>query len=412
MVKRFPGCRSGKRLRYLRVFFPGGGIRRPKVEFPLFSGLFSIRWVILVLFFLSGSPPASCEFQAVAGPCGFVFPRDHGAHRGYRTEWWYYSGFVSTPDDRRFGFHAAFFRNSLSQRDESRTKAQEKSAWRTRAVWFAHASVTDIETGRYLTCETISRGALKLAGAEPSSSGTTLYVNRWQAVIAGDNHEIQVDCEAFSFRLTLTAEKSPVSHGADGFSRKGRDTNAATCYYSITRLSAAGFITVSEHRRTVAGEAWMDHEYGSNILSPGISGWDWFGLRFTDGRELMAGFLRGDADAGSSPYVYAEGTLVSTGGVARRLDEEELALTVQKRWKSPVTGAIYPVQWRLVVRPLHARLDISAMATAQEITTPKTANLAYWEGVVRVSGVLDRTPVRGGGYAELTGYDRPVSSVP
>ena len=32
------------------------------------------------------------DFFKVRGPCNFTFPRDHGSHPGYRTEWWYYTG--------------------------------------------------------------------------------------------------------------------------------------------------------------------------------------------------------------------------------------------------------------------------------------------------------------------------------
>ncbi|MGB7920199.1 MAG: hypothetical protein WCF40_09075, partial [Desulfobacterales bacterium] len=35
-------------------------------------------------------------YLAVTGPCRLAFPADHGAHPGYRTEWWYYTGNLAT----------------------------------------------------------------------------------------------------------------------------------------------------------------------------------------------------------------------------------------------------------------------------------------------------------------------------
>src|SRR6266852_5135375 len=37
----------------------------------------------------------------------FQFPRDHGAHPAYRTEWWYFTGNLYTPAHRRFGYELA-----------------------------------------------------------------------------------------------------------------------------------------------------------------------------------------------------------------------------------------------------------------------------------------------------------------
>src|SRR5947209_4634972 len=38
----------------------------------------------------------------------FRFPRDHAAHPEYQTEWWYYTGHLSS-GGRRFGFELTFF---------------------------------------------------------------------------------------------------------------------------------------------------------------------------------------------------------------------------------------------------------------------------------------------------------------
>src|SRR6266511_5979489 len=40
----------------------------------------------------------------------FSFPRDHGTHDEYRTEWWYYTGHLRSDDGRTYGFELTFFR--------------------------------------------------------------------------------------------------------------------------------------------------------------------------------------------------------------------------------------------------------------------------------------------------------------
>jgi len=41
----------------------------------------------------------------------FRFPHDHGAHPAYRTEWWYFTGWLAGPDGRPIGFQITFFRS-------------------------------------------------------------------------------------------------------------------------------------------------------------------------------------------------------------------------------------------------------------------------------------------------------------
>ena len=42
---------------------------------------------------------------------GYVyrFPVDHAAHPEFRTEWWYYTGHLTTAKGRNFGFQLTFF---------------------------------------------------------------------------------------------------------------------------------------------------------------------------------------------------------------------------------------------------------------------------------------------------------------
>ena len=40
---------------------------------------------------------ASINYAVVQPGLPLIFPRDHGAHPDYRTEWWYVTGAVDTP---------------------------------------------------------------------------------------------------------------------------------------------------------------------------------------------------------------------------------------------------------------------------------------------------------------------------
>jgi hypothetical protein len=42
----------------------------------------------------------------------FEFPRDHGSHPDFRTEWWYLTGHLDSSSGQRFGFQVTFFRQA------------------------------------------------------------------------------------------------------------------------------------------------------------------------------------------------------------------------------------------------------------------------------------------------------------
>ena len=49
-------------------------------------------------------------------PGSFRFPQDHGSHDDFRTEWWYFTGNLTTAGGRRFGYQYTLFRSALGAR--------------------------------------------------------------------------------------------------------------------------------------------------------------------------------------------------------------------------------------------------------------------------------------------------------
>ena len=129
--------------------------RSKKVLKPVLIAFF---WLIPPLLISS----ALCEegFRSVTGPCNMTFPRDHGAHPGFRTEWWYYTGNLKHKNGKRFGFQLTFFRSQISPMDAEKTWPIPMSAWRTQQIYLGHAAITDINGKQHIQAETAARGAL------------------------------------------------------------------------------------------------------------------------------------------------------------------------------------------------------------------------------------------------------------
>jgi Predicted secreted hydrolase len=92
------------------------------------------------------------------------FPRDHGAHPDFKTEWWYFTGHLETAEGRRFGFQWTVFRSALLKPGEARAGG---SAWRARDLYFGHLAIGDLQGKKFYYAESAARGALDLAGSSP-----------------------------------------------------------------------------------------------------------------------------------------------------------------------------------------------------------------------------------------------------
>ncbi len=342
------------------------------------------------------------DYLKVTGPCHLSFPEDHGEHLGFRTEWWYYTGNLASDDGRRFGFQLTFFRSQISPPGADEHWPKPAAKWRTQQIYLAHAAVSDLSGRRHLAVEEVARGALGLAGVtRHPNKGTTVYLKNWYAEIDPARHHLKASSDAFAFDLWLKPVKNPVLHGEAGYSRKGKSPDSASCYYSFTRLKTNGHLTLSGTTFGVQGQSWMDHEFSTAPLEPGIMGWDWFSLILSDNTEVMIYLLRqkdGTYNAASS------GTFVNAAGNGRHLLREEFNIEMLDTWKSPRSGGVYPSRWRLRIFPLSMDISINSNLADQEMQTAASTGVVYWEGSVSLTGTAKGIKVDGVGYVELTGY--------
>jgi predicted secreted hydrolase len=363
------------------------------------------RFFFFILFFLVISRPVLAEapsnYLTITGPCNLEFPKDHRAHPGYRTEWWYYTGNLRSETGDLYGFQLTFFRRQISPAGADKAWPNPPSAWRTQQIYLAHAAVLDVAGKRHLQAELVSREALTMAGVLHSPPETVVYLKNWSARIGSAAQVLKVDSDEFSYELTLKPAKPPVLHGKAGYSLKGSSPERASCYYSYTRLEVDGRLTIGGKTFAVSGQGWMDHEFSTAFLEPGIKGWDWFSLQLSDRTEIMVFLLRTD-DGGISSV--SGGTFVDNDGKTRSISRDELAVSVLETWKSPQSKAVYPSHWRLRIFPYSLDLTIAPNLADQEMLTLESSGVTYWEGSVSIGGTRDANPIKGQGYVELTGY--------
>jgi len=306
---------------------------------------------------------AKVEYPAVQPGVRLRFPRDHGAHPEFRTEWWYVTGWL----DGALGFQITFFRARPEEASDN------PSAFNPRQVLFAHAALSDPKRGRLAHDQRAARAGFSLAHAELDR--TAVWIDDWRLELHGNRYQARIAARDFAFELDFLAEQL-VLQGDQGFSRKGYRPQEASYYYSRPHLKVSGKL----NGRSVTGTAWLDHEWSSAYLAPEASGWDWCGINLSDGGSLM-GFRMRD----------------KSGGV--HFASPGISFRPLRTWRSPRTGVEYPVEVAvndLVLKPL---MD------DQELDSRASTGTIYWEGAVTAH--KNSTAV-GRGYLELTGYWKPM----
>ena len=349
------------------------------------------RLLAFAALLLTAATPASTGPAVVRPGMRFAFPREHGAHPEFRTEWWYVTGRLATPDKRDLGFQITFFRTTPA------TDPANPSAFAPKQILFAHAALSDPRVGHLLHGERAARAGFGLAQARIGDTDVSL--RDWRIRRLPDGRFVtRVTTADFALSLTLTPRQPPLLEGEDGYSRKGPRPEQASYYYSVPHLSVSGRLARNGQVQPVTGQAWLDREWSSDYLGGGAVGWDWTGLNLDDGGALMAFRIRG---AGGR-QIWAGGSLRRRDGRVVRFTPADVRFDPIRQWRSPRTGALYPVAQRLSVRLPEGvrRLDLMPLFADQELDARRSGMPVYWEGAVRTRG--------GSGYLELTGYAAPL----
>jgi len=353
------------------------------------SARFLFPWLLLALLAGCGeraSAPTegfaglgreSESFAQVVPGKAFEFPDDHGAHTGFRIEWWYVTANLRDAQGNHYGVQWTLFRNALHPQADG-------PGWGNGNLWMGHAGMTTED--RHWSAQLMARGGVGQAGvvAKPFDA----WIDDWS--LAGDpagTLVAQANGEGFGYRLRLAAEGPLVLQGEQGFSRKSGG-GQASYYYSQPFFRAEGVLEIEGREVEVGGTAWMDREWSSQPVAADQVGWDWFSLHLDDGRRLMLFRVR-HADGG----FYLSGNWIAADGGTRPLREGDVELRPLSSTR--VAGRKVPTRWSLAIPGHGLQVEVGAINPDAWMDL----DTAYWEGPVRVTGSH-----AGIGYLEMTGY--------
>ncbi|MBC7415959.1 MAG: carotenoid 1,2-hydratase [Herminiimonas sp.] len=335
---------------------------------------------------------AAPQFSIVTPDRTIGFPADFGAHPDFRTEWWYATGWLTTPDGKPLGFQLTFFRSGTDH------DLANPSRFAPKQLIIAHAALSDPAVGKLQHDQKIAREGFGKAFAR--TGNTDVRLDDWTLQRMPDGvYRARIAASDFTLAIDLTPTQEPMLQGEAGVSRKGPHPGQASYYYSQPRLKVSGSVLRAGKPVAVAGNAWLDHEWSTSYLDPAASGWDWLGANLDDGGALMAFRIR---DRQGNP-IFSHASLRDASGKITQFQADQVQFSPLRTWRSPRTNATYPVATRIRTGPLS--WDLTPLQDDQELDSRQSTGAVYWEGAVGIT--RDGRPV-GRGYLELTGYVKPL----
>ena len=331
-------------------------------------------------------------FYPQVKPRRLVFPRDYGAHPDFRTEWWYLTGWLGQGPSA-MGFQLTFFRSRTQHAPDNPSRLAPQQ------LLFAHAALADAQQDVFLHAN--RAGRLSGTTLRADTADTNLQFEDWHLRrvqgAAEDIYEGRFAGEGFAVSFEASTQQAAILRGQGGFSPKGPLASQASHYYSRAPLRVKARVQRAKSTQVLEGQAWLDHEWSSQLMMPGAVGWDWLGINLLDGGTLMAFQIR---NAQSEP-LYAHVDARNQQGLPvqswRGLKWQPRGLW---RAKSLIQ---YPLPMDLVVGGQTFRLV--PLMLAQEVDARASTGGFYWEGAV---SLMQEERLLGQGYLELTGYGAPL----
>ena len=344
------------------------------------------------------------------------FPNDHGSHPSFRLEWWYLTGWLNDMSVS-YGFQLTFFRLGTKYR------LQKNTSFDSSQIIFVHCSISDPNKNGLFTAQKIGRPGIGPVDVKKEDMRLQFEDILFFREEKSDKYFLRMNQREFNLKLTITppgqfgSRFSPILNGEKGFSQKGPNKDYASYYYSRPNLRILGDLSLHQkNSRKVSGIGWLDHEWMSELLMDDFIGWDWIGINLIDGSSLMAFKIRKqDGSIGWSDYSFVDKSqqkkfIYELNGVFSNhkfrylKNKNEIVWKTRKNWRSPRSGAIYPVEQSIFINKVE--YGIIPLMSDQEVDALQSTGNYYWEGAVTmISGKKEI----GFGYLELTGYAAPLS---
>jgi predicted secreted hydrolase len=295
---------------------------------------------------LGASPPGNVQVH---------FPRDHFGHPRASIEWWYFTAVVH---DEAGTPYSIFF-----------------TLFSSRGALVPVAQVRNLKNGSLVGhSEQLFPGTVTASSVDVKAARAGLHYQRasgtWSFSAAG---------RGFAVSLDQRPDKPYALHG-DGTGLIQQSLAGSARYYSGTRMDASGTLRIGGQNLRLAGQSWLDHQWGGYRDDPRAFNWDWFSCRFDDRSELMAYQFR-DRTSGRPLARFRTGTYVPRRG-------RTIALSNFRAGHGPrvfhAAGHEWPLDWQLEIPKVKLTENLDALFPDQLVRNRIVPT--FWEGVAHATG--------------------------
>lgn len=360
------------------------------------------------------------DFPPAQGPWELRLPADLGAHPGFRTEVWGLAGQLTDGTGRVHGFQLSLVRLALVAGGETQPptpgapqpapQPARASAWAAGQVYRGQLTLASAGAGRARTALRLGRDALGIAGASPDP--LRVWVKDWSVEVLGQGAadwglRLRAGAPGAELALDLRPRASPIVGASLGLFSQVAGADGLRLFV-VPDLEASGRLDLDGESLEVRGRAFLERAWGAIPATRGQLAVNRIGLRLADGRVLLCLDLRRRDGTGipipSCALISGSGPQPRIQGFRRR----EIDLAPTDYWRSPRTGARYPVAWSLAIPSADLRLELTPLIRDQELD-PGTRQ---WSGEVLVAGRQGGTDLAGSGRIELSAPASAPASPP
>jgi len=302
------------------------------------------------------------------------FPEDEQRH-DHIIEWWYFNGNLKAKNGQTFSYM-----NCLFATKPDKVKISFLKTNFIKELFFSHYLLSnnnkEFKNKTNPFCIIDSNSFTK----------PLLWVNY-------DNSCLIEEVEPFKYHIVndfidlyMESQKIPLLLNKNGF----LDLNVKTTYYySLTRLKTKGLVKEKGKWIEVEGISWMDHQWAQTPLTDDDQ-WKWFSIQLDNQCDIIC-------------FIY--GNKIKTGH-ASMIDKNNNIKTTSKieinpkgiKYKNKKTGNEYNLEYEINIPEFSISLKTTPFKKEQEMVFE---TIKYWEGGIKVEGMMDNKKVSGKGFCEL-----------
>ena len=161
-------------------------------------------WLMIGFAWPCGAATAQDYVQVKPG-YELQFPRDHGSHPQFRTEWWYLTGWVKDARGNDLGIQITFFRN------RPRVAEDNPSRFAPRQLLFAHAALADARNAKLLHDQRAARAGFGLAEAQEAR--TDVVIDDWSLRQSASGYSAIIAAREFAYALDFKVTQAVLPQG-------------------------------------------------------------------------------------------------------------------------------------------------------------------------------------------------------